>query len=54
VVEQQPEQPVFHYHLGMAMHKQGDATGAKHHLARALELGDFAGSDQARAALAEL
>jgi tetratricopeptide (TPR) repeat protein len=54
VVEQQPEQAQFHYHLGMALQKQGDAAGAKHHLARALELGDFTGSDQARAALAEL
>jgi tetratricopeptide (TPR) repeat protein len=54
VVEHQPEQPLFHYHLGMALQKQGDAAGAKHHLARALELGDFTGADKAREALAEL
>ena len=54
VVEKEPDVPMFRYHLGMALHKQGDTDGARQHLARALELGDFPGADQAREALAGL
>jgi Flp pilus assembly protein TadD len=53
-VEDAPDMALFHYHLGMALRDHGDVEGAKEHLARALELGDFTGADKAREALAEL
>jgi len=54
VVEAAPQVAVFHYHLGMAAAKAGDKALAKEHLAKALELGEFAGRDEARATLESL
>ncbi len=54
VVEQAPQVPIFQYHLGMASYKQGDSAAAKTHLAKALELGEFSGMEQAREVLEKL
>jgi tetratricopeptide (TPR) repeat protein len=54
VVESEPEVAVFHYHLGMAYAGAGDKQQARTHLAKALELGEFAEVEEARAALAAL
>jgi tetratricopeptide (TPR) repeat protein len=53
--EKQPENPVHHYHLGMAYAKNGDTAFAKQALTKALQLSqDFAGAQEARAMLATL
>jgi Flp pilus assembly protein TadD len=37
VVEKAPEVPVFNYHLGMALYKQGNAEAAKTYLSKAVD-----------------
>lgn len=55
VVEQAPDVPVFHYHLGMIYAKQGNSEQARIHLAKALESKmQFPGSDDAKIALQSL
>jgi hypothetical protein len=53
-VEKQPSQPLFHYHLGLALSKSGDSAGAVKHLSKALELPNFTEAADARAVLATL
>lgn len=53
--EKLPENAVIRYHLGMALHKNGDAPAAKRELKRALALDPrFPGSEEARQVLAAL
>lgn len=48
-----PDNPVYHYHLGLAQLKAGDTARARTALRRALALkADFTGADAARQALA--
>jgi tetratricopeptide (TPR) repeat protein len=54
VVQAAPQVAVFQYHLGMAYAGAGDKAKARTHLAKALELGNFAEADKAREALAGL
>jgi tetratricopeptide (TPR) repeat protein len=50
-----PRNPVFQYHLGMAMYQQGDMKSAKTHLQQALDAKvNFAGIEQAKSILAKL
>jgi tetratricopeptide (TPR) repeat protein len=50
-----PENALYHYHLGLAYEKSGDRARAARHLARALALNtDFEGASDARALLASL
>ena len=50
-----PENPMVHYHLGMAYYKKGNAERARVALEKALSLGDtFDGADEAKRVLAEL
>src|SRR5205085_3471831 len=37
LVKQQPNNPTFHYHLALALLQQGDKSGARKELERALE-----------------
>ena len=53
-VEKEPAQPLFHYHLGLALSKSGDSAGAVRHLTKALELPNFSEAADARAVLATL
>ena len=53
-VEKEPTQPLFHYHLGLALSKSGDSEGAVKHLSKALELPNFSEAADARAVLATL
>src|SRR5262249_3548450 len=54
-VEKQPDDPVHHYHLGMAYAKNGDTALAKQALTKALQLSQvFVGSQEARDVLATL
>jgi hypothetical protein len=44
-----PNEPVVHYHYGMAQKKNGDTAGAKKTLQAALKLNlNFPGSEDAR------
>ena len=53
--EKLAENPVVHYHLGMAYYKVGDTTLAKGALQRALQLRkDFPGAEEAQQILAQL
>ena len=55
IVEQNPSNALYHSHLGLAYAKAGDATQARQHLTRALDLnGSFAGAAEAKAALNSL
>jgi uncharacterized protein HemY len=50
-----PDNPIVHYHLGMAYYKNGDIDLAKQALARALQLNqDFSGVQEAREVLEKL
>jgi tetratricopeptide (TPR) repeat protein len=51
VVDKAPEVAIFQYHLGMALYQQGDKAGAKTHLSKAIELGEFEGSAEAKQVL---
>jgi tetratricopeptide (TPR) repeat protein len=53
-VERNPNNPVYHYHLGLAYLKNGDKQRARSELQRALEISrDFNGADDARKHLAQ-
>ncbi len=55
VVELAPREPLFRYHLGMALYKQGDTQSAKIHLKAAVESkASFAGADEASRLLGTL
>ena len=52
-VQQQPENPLYHYHLGMAQVGTNDWTSGEESLRQALSLStEFAGADEARETLA--
>ena len=54
-VETVPNEPVFHFHYGMAQQKNGDQAGAKKSFQAALKLSQtFNGSEEARKTLAGL
>jgi tetratricopeptide (TPR) repeat protein len=54
-IQKDPNNPMFHYHLGLAYHKMEDAANAKIALNKALELQkDFIGADEARKVLDQL
>lgn len=55
VVEKAPKVPVFQYHLGMVLYKQGKKDAAREHLTKATD-GDFTyqGIEEARATLKSL
>jgi tetratricopeptide (TPR) repeat protein len=54
-VKNVPRNPTYHYHLGLAYQKSGDAVRAKTHLNRALQIQhDFPNAEEARKALAQL
>jgi Flp pilus assembly protein TadD len=54
-IQKAPNNPMFHYHLGLAYHKMEDAANAKTALNKALELQkDFTGADEAREILSRL
>jgi Flp pilus assembly protein TadD len=54
-VQKDPNNPTFHYHLGMVYAKAGNASEARQALTRALALKpDFADAAEARAALETL
>jgi len=53
--EKLPDNPVVWYHLGMALHKTGDQSGAKNALEQALRLNpDFPGAEEAKRTIATL
>jgi tetratricopeptide (TPR) repeat protein len=53
--ESDPENPTYHYHLGLALAKKGNAEGARQSLTRALKLKpDFDEAEDARAVLQAL
>ncbi len=54
-IEKEPENPIFHYHLGLAYNKMWKYDQAKAALEKALELqADFNGSEEAKKILAQL
>jgi tetratricopeptide (TPR) repeat protein len=54
-VDKDPTKAGYHYHLGLAMAKSGNAAGAKEHLTTALNLKrDFQGAADARTVLQSL
>jgi Flp pilus assembly protein TadD len=54
-VEKRPDEPVFHYHLGLAFSQTGDKAAARQALERALKLkADFEGAEDAREVLRSL
>ncbi len=54
-IAKSPDNPVYHYHLGLAHAKAGSEASARQSLQRALTLkADFAGADDARAKLRAL
>jgi Flp pilus assembly protein TadD len=54
-IDKDPNNPVFHYHLGLAYSRTGDSAAARQTLERALKLqGDFAGADDAKKVLQAL
>jgi tetratricopeptide (TPR) repeat protein len=53
--EKLPDNPLVHYHLGMAYYKKGEKDRAKEILAHALQLSQaFPGADQAKEVLSTL
>jgi tetratricopeptide (TPR) repeat protein len=55
VVEQDPANATYHYHLGLAYAKAGDIEGAREHLTRAVGLkADFDGATEAKALISSL
>ena len=53
-VELAPNNPVYHYHLGLAHLKAGNEARGRASLRRALEIkSDFAGAEEARRMLAQ-
>ena len=54
-VEKEPENPVFHYHMGLAHYRLGSYNQAETALKKALSLkNDFAGADEAQKILDQL
>jgi tetratricopeptide (TPR) repeat protein len=54
-VERNPNNPVYHYHLGLAYLQSGDKQRGRSELQRALDISqDFKGADEARKQLAQL
>jgi tetratricopeptide (TPR) repeat protein len=54
-LEKIPDNPVVHYHLGLAYYKKGEKGRAKTQLQKALSLDqEFDGADEARQILTEL
>jgi tetratricopeptide (TPR) repeat protein len=54
-IEKEPENPVFHYHMGLAYNKKWDYANAEKALEKALELqNDFNGADEARKILDQM
>ncbi|MFH2059542.1 MAG: tetratricopeptide repeat protein [Pseudomonadota bacterium] len=54
-VDQEPENPIFNYHLGLALNKKGEYVKAKKALKKALALQkDFNGADDAQKVLDQL
>ena len=54
-VEKQPGNPLYHYHLGLALQQAGEGPRARLSLERALRIdAKFAGADEARSVLASL
>ena len=53
--EKEPENPIFHYHLGLAYNKKWDYANAEKALKKALEIqNDFSGADEARKILEQM
>ena len=53
--EKIPDNAVLHYHLGMALLKQGNTESAKQHLEEALRLNDkFSEADEVRKILSDI
>jgi tetratricopeptide (TPR) repeat protein len=53
-VSKAPDNPIYHYHLGLAQLKEGNDAEGRAALKRALAIkSDFSGADEARKALAE-
>jgi Flp pilus assembly protein TadD len=53
--EKLADNPVVHYHLGMAYYRQGDTAQARAALSQALQLRqDFVGAQEAQTVLASL
>ncbi|HJS83440.1 MAG TPA: hypothetical protein VJ742_11475, partial [Nitrososphaera sp.] len=54
-VEKLPNEPLVHFHYGMAQYRNGDARGAEKSLQKALKLSqNFPGSEEAKKTLAGL
>jgi putative PEP-CTERM system TPR-repeat lipoprotein len=54
-IEQTPQEPTYHYHLGLAYEKSGDRVQARQSIERALRLNPrFPGADDARRVLGTL
>jgi Tfp pilus assembly protein PilF len=54
-ISKEPNNPAYHYHLGMALAQTGDKAGARQALEQALKLKpDFEGADEARILLRTL
>jgi putative PEP-CTERM system TPR-repeat lipoprotein len=54
-VEKQPDNPLYHYHLGLALAQAGDGSQARVSLERALRIdAKFTGADDAKKVLASL
>ena len=54
-LEKAPDNPAFHYHLGLAYSQTGDKAAARQSLERALKLkADFEGAEDARKVLRTL
>ena len=52
-IEKSPDNPMFHYHLGIAYNKKWEYTDAEKCITKALELNpDFKEADNARSILA--
>ena len=50
-----PDNPIVHYHLGLAYNKKGNIELARKEIARALEINkDFPGAEKAKILLDEL
>ncbi len=54
-IEKQPKNPLFHYHMGLALEAKGDTQAARASLQKALDIGrDFPGKDDAQNRLKQM